>query len=353
MKKEIIVRKIKKGEEKEVLKLARRAFLGIEALSVSKPDNAMVALIDDKIVGGIIYKVIKCDKKKIAYISDAFVDKDSHNQGIGKKLYKETIDFLKKEFDGVTALVKDDNVASFKLLMDNGLKRVSFTEVIINLGLVNAIKHYFTTPFFIAVGMDFYMFMKDEDVKEKDSQLSDLALFFTINLLLAIPIWVGLSRNSTTLNTTFLAYLTVLAIFVLTRYLGFLSTKEKGKFRINNGGMLVNLIVNLFGFPYMINGNWYPEKYKDEKEFKEKLARPELIKWFIFLFLPFLYFTSSPYLKEVAQISFAYLIFFIIPFYPFNYFGGGRIYRYSKRIWLITFIMTAIVLFMMFKVTLI
>ena len=63
MKKEIIVRKIKKGEEKEVLKLARRAFLGIEALNVSKPDNAMVALIDDKIVGGIIYKVIKCDKK--------------------------------------------------------------------------------------------------------------------------------------------------------------------------------------------------------------------------------------------------------------------------------------------------
>ena len=353
MKKEIIVRKIKKSEKKEILKLARRAFLGIESLCVSKPDNAMVALIDNKIVGGIIYKVIKCDKKKIAYISDAFVVKEYHNQGIGKKLYKETIDFLKKEFDGVTALAKDDNVASFKLLMANGLKRVSFTEIVINLGLVNAIKHYFTTPFFIAVGMDFYMLMKEEKVAEKDSQLSDLFLFFGINLLLAIPTWICLSRNYASLSNNFLAYLTVLGIFILIRYLGFLSTKEKGKFRINNGGIFVNLIVNLLGFPYMMNGNWYPEKYENNKEFKEKLARPELIKWFVFLLLPFLYFTSSPYLKDVAQISFAYLIFFIIHFYPFNYFGGGRIYRYSKRIWLITLIVTLIVLFMMLKFTLI
>ena len=353
MKKEIIIRKIKKNEKKEVLKLARKAFLGIESLFVSSPNNAMVALIDDKIVGGIIYKVMKFDEKKIAYISDAFVDKKYHNQGIGKKLYKETIDFLKKEFDGVTALVKDDNVASFKLLMDNGLKRVSFTEAIVNLGFSNAVNHYFKTPFFIAVGMDFYMFMKDEELKEKDSQLSDLGSFFGLSLLLALPIWLSLNRNFDSLSTTFLAYLTVLAIFILLRYLGFLSTKEKGKFRINNGGMFVNLIVSLLGFPYMINGNWYPNKYKNEKEFKEKLARPELIKWFVFLFLPFLYFTSSPYLREIAQISFVYLIFFVIPFYPFDYFGGGRIYRYSKRIWLITFVMTAIVLFMMLKVTLI
>ena len=351
---EIIIRKIKSSEKKEVLKIARSSFSGIESLTVSNPNKAMVALIDNKIVGGIIYKIIKCNQKKIAYISDAFVDKKYHNQGIGKKLYQETIEFLWEEkVDGITALVKDDNVASFKLLMDNGLKRVSFIEIIKNLGFINAIKHYFITPFFIAVGFDFYMVMKDNKVKEKSS-INQLVLFFFINLLLALPIWIGiLTTNSSIFGNLFFAYLTILIIFILTRYIGVLTTKEKWQFRINNGGMIINLIVNFLGFPYMINGNWYPEKYENTKEFKEKLARPELIKWFIFLFLPFLYFTNSPYLKEVAQLSFIYLIFFIIPFYPFNYFGGGRIYQYSKRIWAIALIVTLIVLFMMFKVTLI
>ena len=354
-KKEIIIRKIKKGEEKEVLKIAKRAFLGIESLSVSNPDKAMVALIDNKIVGGIIYKIIDCNKKKIVYISDAFVDKSYHNQGIGKKLYKETIDFLWEEkIDGITALVKDDNVGSFKLLIDNGLKRVNFIEIIKNLGFINALKHYFITPFFVAVGFDFYMVMKENKVKEKKSQINQLGLFFLINLLLASPIWIGiLTTNSSIFVNLFFSYLTILIIFILTRYIGVLTTKEKWKFRINNGGIVVNTIVNFLGFPYMINGNWYPEKYENTKEFKEKLARPELIKWFVFLFLPFLYFTNSPYLKEVAQLSFAYLIFFIIPFYPFNYFGGGRIYRYSKRIWAIVLTVTLIVLFMMVKFTLI
>ena len=354
-KEEIIIRKIKKDEKKEVLKIARRAFLGIESLTVSNPDKAMIALIDNKIVGGIIYKIIKCNQKKIAYISDAFVDKKYRNQGIGKKLYQETIEFLWKEkVDGITALVKDDNVGSFKLLMDNGLKRVGFIEIIKNLGFINAIKHYFITPFFIAVGFDFYMAIKDSKVKEKKSQINQLILFFLINLFLALPIWIGiLTTNSSIFSNLFFAYLTVLIIFILTRYIGALTTKEKWQFRINNGGMIINLIVNFLGSPYMINGNWYPEKYENTKEFKEKLARPELIKWLVFLFLPFLYFTNSPYLKEVAQLSFIYLIFFIIPIYPFNYFGGGRIYQYSKRIWTIVLVVTLIVLFMMFKVTLI
>ena len=215
-KKEIIIRKIKKGEEKEVLKIAKRAFLGIESLSVSNPDKAMVALIDNKIVGGIIYKIIDCNKKKIVYISDAFVDKSYHNQGIGKKLYKETIDFLWEEkIDGITALVKDDNVGSFKLLIDNGLKRVSFIEIIKKLGFINTLKHYFITPFFVAVGFDFYMVMKENKVKEKKSQINQLGLFFLINLLLASPIWIGiLTTNSSIFGNLFFAYLTILIIMV-------------------------------------------------------------------------------------------------------------------------------------------
>ena len=351
--KEVTIRKIKKSEKKYVKKLARITYLGLESLFVSNFNNAFVALIDDEIVGGINYKIIKCQNKKIAYISDAFVDKSYQNQNIGKKLYNETIKFLEETYDGVITIVREDNIKSSKLLENNKLKKVGFNEIIYNFGFINAIKFYFTTFTWLAVGYDIYLKINDKKIIEKNSSLTQIIWFFILNLILALPLWLTIHSNIDNLNITILAYLTILTIFILIRYIGFKTTKEKGKFRINNGGILINLLVSLLGFPYLINGNWYPNKYQNTKEFNEKLARPELIKWFIFLFLPFLYFTSSAYLKELAQISFVYLILFVIPIYPFSYFGGKRIYNYSKKIWVIVLVMTLIMVTMMYKFTLI
>ena len=69
----------------------------------------------------------------------------------------------------MTALVKDDNVASWKLFMENGFKRVGAFEVIRQAGISGALLQYLKTPVPFAVGMDFYMVMKETSVKEKDT----------------------------------------------------------------------------------------------------------------------------------------------------------------------------------------
>lgn len=344
---EIVIRKIRKKEIKKVSKLAKVALFGIKSFFVINPNNAMVALINEEVVGGIIYKIVNCGKKKIAYISNTFVDIDYQNKGIGKKLYNETINYLNKKYNGIIALVREDNIVSSKLFKNSGLIKVSFIEIIKSLGIINAIKCYCATPFFVAVGHDFYMLKKKENISQTKLQIMQFIMYFVLNLILALPIWLSIRFNVDNPKTTILAYLTILILIILIRYMGFKTIKEKFNFRINEGGMLINLVVSFFGFPYLVNGNFYLENYVNQKDLNEKLARPELIKWFVFLLLPFLYFTGIPYFKEIAHIGFIYLILFVIPFYPFSYFGGRRIYNYSKKIWLMVLIITFIVTIMM------
>ena len=102
------IRKMKKEEKREVKKIAVKAFSFFEGLFIGTPKEAIVAVIDNKIVGGITYKNID----NSIYIDFAFVDPKHQGKNIGKELYRETFKQLNTPI--MTALVKDDNVASFK-----------------------------------------------------------------------------------------------------------------------------------------------------------------------------------------------------------------------------------------------
>lgn len=338
----ITIRPMEPGEEQDIVKVGRRAFQFFEALFVTNPKRAMVAEIDSKIVGGIIYKYTNTATKKVAYIDEAFVDPDYHGQGVGRKLYTETFSFLWSQgCDAVTALVKDDNVGSWKLFLDNGFKRVNFFNAIKELGFIGLLKQFIKTPILIGVGMDFYLATKEGNLSEKGQGLGQITSFLLGNLILMLPGWIPLLHQGlTSFKGYFLGYLTILAIFAGVRCLGGLLNKDRGKLRFNNCGALITFIAS-FGLGFFpLNLNWYPDKYQNTPSFKRRLALPEVVKWGIFLTLPLLDNTTSPYLKTVAAISWNYLLLMAIPIYPFEPLGAGRIYRYNKLIWLLTVVIT-------------
>jgi len=194
------IRKMEPTESKEVKKIALKAFgLGIERLFISKPKDAMVALMNGKIVGGINTKYITSGSHKIGYYDTAFIDPIYHGQGIGKLLYEKTTEqFWNDKCTALSALVKDDNVSSWKLFLNNGFKQVSILEVIRHLGITATLKLYFTTPFFIGNGMEHYLAVKDSPVKSKNiNTAKQLLLFFLPILFRADSI---LSDNSQSLN---------------------------------------------------------------------------------------------------------------------------------------------------------
>ena len=132
----ITIRAMRDGEQKEMQQIGKRAFQFVEALFVGRPQKAMAAEYEGRLVGGILYKEFTVRQKRIAYIDEAFVDPDYQGMGIGKKLYTETVEALwKQNYHVLTALVKDDNAGSWKPFLDNGFRRVSVYRIIKEIGI--------------------------------------------------------------------------------------------------------------------------------------------------------------------------------------------------------------------------
>lgn len=346
----IVIRQMRAGEEKEIVKVGRRAFQFFEGLFVVNPKKAMVAEINNKIVGGIIYKYTDKAAKKVAYIDEAFVDPDYHGQGVGRRLYTETFSFLWEQgCDAITALVKDDNVGSWKLFIDNDFKRVTFLQAIKELGFTGLLKQFVKTPTLFGTGMDFYLATKERKGVEKGSGFGQIVSFLLANLIFLTPAWVNLiHKGSGSFKPYFAAYITILLIFAGVRCAGGFFNQDRGKLRFNNCGSLITFLFS-FGLGFFpLNFNWYPDKYQNTPGFKRRLAIPELVKWCIFMVLPLLAITDSAYFKAMAAISCNYLVLMIIPIYPFEALGAGRIYRYNKYIWLFTAVVTLVFTFFIY-----
>ncbi len=344
---EVIIREMRDGEQKQIRKIARRAFQVVEGLFVGTPKKAMAAEWEGRLIGGILYQDLSAGKKKTAYIDEAFVAPEYQGLGVGKKLYTETFAHLWEQgYEVLTALVKDDNVGSWKLFLDNRFQRVSLGEIIREIGVAGLIKHYLKTPLGIAVGMDFYMSGRSNQVTGKGNGTLEFLAFFLANTILLFPIWIRLlCKDSGGFLWNFPAYLTILLLFVLSRYAGMKIAGSQGKFRFNNGGSLLLPLLSLFGNPFLMNANWYPQEYEDTESFRRKLAIPEVVKWLVFIGLPFLKLVQSPYAQAVGQWAAVYLVFMLIPLYPFEGFGGGRIYRYHKKLWFAMCVITIAELF--------
>lgn len=338
---EIRIREMENGEQKTIVKIGKKAFSLFEGIFIGKPKQAIVAEYKGEIIGSIIYKSLSIRRKKVVYIDEAFIDVNYQGLGIGRKLYKETFEYLWEQgCDVITAFVRDENVGSWKLLTDNGFQRVSLCEVKKQIGILGLWNHFVKTPFPFAVGMDFYMVSREGSVREKRDSIFSVP---AVNFLWMLPLWIRfLCTSKEKLLPFLLAYLVVLFFFLGFRYLGNFFNKDKWKFRLNNGGSLIILLLSFWGVGFPFNANWYPDQYEKTNEFKRRLAIPEFVKWTGFSFLALLILTQNPFFKLVGEISGYYLLLMSIPFYPFESFGGGRIYRYNKKVWFIIFLISVI-----------
>ena len=346
----LILREMKDGEQKALQKLGQKSFPLLEGWFVGMPKAAMVAEYEGNAIGCMMYKFVLAGKKKIAYIDQAFVDPAFHGMGVARRLYTETFQHIWEQgCDGITALVKDDNVGSWKPCMNNGFRRVSVPEAVKQLGFGGLLRLCLVTPLALGVGMDFDLVMKDVPLQNKQGGIRQALAFFLVNLLFAAPLWIRLAVMSPErLVPSLLAFLTVLALLLLPRLLMAVCRREAWRFRFNNCGGLIPFILSLMGNVFPMNANWYPDVYENSSAFLKRMAIPELIKWALFLPLPLLALLPGLYWRALSQISSYILLFSVLPLYPFEAFGAGRVFRYSKVLWAITAALTLLALIFLY-----
>lgn len=342
------IRPMKTGEETTVTAIGRKAFRFVESWAVGKPKQAMVAEVDGKILGAIMYKDIDLGREKgrCVYIEEAFVHPEHQGNGVGKKLYAETFAYLKAQgCHSITALVKDDNVASWKPFMDNGFRRVTLAEAIKHMGFGGMLRQYFGTPMMFAVGLDFYLLCSEhgEKVQRKEEKVAQWGTFLLANILLLLPLWIRILWGDRILPLQDMAaWLTILVVFGITRYAGGMLSGVEHVYRMNNCGGFLTAMLSFWGLLFPMNGNWYPVRYENTDVFRKKLAWPELIKWIILLLLSLSGRMPGEYFKALSQMAEAFLVFSVLPVYPFEGYGAGRIFRYKKELWLITAVISVI-----------
>ena len=326
---------IRPMEEKEALsvqEMGKRAFIGMERWMIGKPKKALVAEVDGQLAGAVMYKLMEAGGKRIGYIDFAFVDPKRHNRGIGTALYGAAVEYLwtQEGCDALTALVKDDNVGSWGLFLKNGFARVSLPELVRQFGVGGALKQYFGTPFCLGVGMEYYVALREKICTSgKSGSAGQIVSYLLANALLLLVALAGRMQHAFAFAAAYCALLlgAIAAGFVGTRFSG-----RDWRFRHINGGALICALVNLTALFPMV-GNWYPLHYERTRAFRRDMGMVALFEWlFMLVVTAIAIFGNMPHapVRFVGQIGAFFLVYRMIPFYPFESYGGRRVLDWSK-----------------------
>jgi len=244
---ELIFRTMNNNEAIELKRLARKSFGLIEGLFVTKPKTALVAIIDEQIIGGFIYKLEICNGKKIGIASFLFTDPAFQGQVIGKQICDKGIQHL-WEFgcEYLVTLVRDDNVASWRVFEKNGFVLTNLQKVVSFIGLFGAIKLFIKSSYgHFAIGYNFYFASSEEQSASsyrKEGPIVQIMLYVLLNILFFLPFVIITQNIFSVLVSSAFVFLGI----VFAGYIGTLFSKRKWSFRLTGGGAFLYFIINIF-----------------------------------------------------------------------------------------------------------
>lgn len=341
------IREMHKDEAQMVWKTGRPSFGLVEGMAFKKPEQAFLAIIDGKVAGMASYRIYTGkDNKKIGYVETGYVKKGLEGNGIGSKLYeKATLHLKENGCETVTATVKDDNAASWKLFENNGYHITGYVQMLHNYGLWGTIRLWFHSTLAIASGFHLWSTIP---VKE-GSGIRQISAFVLFNLLILLPaLLLGETPRSFAIRTG--AIMLLLAASLLGGFIATIFSKETWHFRTAGGGMLISVLITVLGGIWPVVGRFYPEKYQRSPEFRRSMGLEGLFEWLFLLMLT----GTAEVLKDqwvlwntVKTFGVPLLLIHSIPVYPFECFGGKRIWDYSKGLSALTILISGLLLFLM------
>lgn len=331
------IREMRPEEAKAVRKLGRKTFEPFESIFVPMPKACYVAVEDEEIIGAVLYKYLPIVGKKIGYVDYIFVDKKGHGKGVGSQLVEVCLNKMRQEgCDGISAIVRDDNVGSWKMFVNEGMKRVGLYDLIKYFGIGGMLSLTFKTPLNFATGMEFYLNLDgDSHVSKKENTWAQIITYIVLTMILLLP---SFDRGIEYGVYILLGVSSVLGIRMAAGYLGTLFSKEDWHFRTTEGGYLIPLVTSFIGGIYLISGNWYPKTYRRGPEFKRALGLTALFQWLSLLLIILLMRTplaDIEFIDVMASVAAMLMVVSVVPFYPLASFGGKRIFDWNKGLYMV------------------
>jgi len=332
---DLTFRSMNNDEAMELKKLARKSFGFIEGLFVTKPKTAIVAIIDEKIVGGFVYQLEICNGKKIGFVSFLFTDPVFQGQGIGKQICEKGIQHLWEiGCDNLVTFVRDDNVFSWGIFKKNGFALTNLQNVANVIGLLRAMKLYIRTLYgLFGIGHDFYIASPEKEsasLQKKEGTIRQVLVYVLLNTLIFLPNAI-ITRNiiPVIVSSSF-----IFLGIVFAGYIGTLFSKRKWSFRFTGGGVVSYFIINIFpNLFFPVIGNWYPIQYENNPKFKRDMAINVISVW-LFLLILLIVGKNIKYIPMlfmyVPSIAAVLIILKCLPIPVFESGGFGRVFKWNK-----------------------
>lgn len=341
----IDIREMRKGEESLVWKTGRSSFGPLERLAVQKPKQAFLAISDGQIVGMASYQIFAAkNNQKIGYVETGYVKKGCEGKGIGSKLYRRATIYLKEQgCETVTATVKDDNVASWKLFENNGYHIISFLQMLQYYGLIDSIRLWFKSTLAIATGFHLWSTMPFRS----STTVRQIGIFMFLNLLILLPAF-AFDSNAAEFGLHAAATTSLLVVSLLGGLIATLFSQVKWHFRVARGGLLISILVTMLGGIWPVVGRLYPIEYKRTVEFRRNMGLEGLSEWMAILLLigaAAALNDQSAIWGRIISLGSNLLLYHALPVYPFECFGGRRIWDYNKGLSALTIVVSAALIF--------
>ncbi len=324
---EIFLRDMQPEEASSIRALARKSFTSLERFFLPKPSAALLAIAGGEVVGGCSYKTWALPGgRKVGYLETGFVKHGWEAQGIGSTLYKNVTErLLANGCSSVTALVRDDNVASWHAMEKCGLSVVSFKRLFQQYGLPGLLRVWFSSYLCVLPGFRLW----STSGTGSGQPFGRFFAYLALNLLFLLPAFAYHSNGQAPMLAA-LACL-VLTPLAITRLISLLD-KQKWHFDLARGGILPTFLVSCFGGFFPLVGKVYPTQYGTSPAFRQSMGIMALLQWatiFALTGLGFFLQFNGPFFQYLSLFGMFFLLYYSLPFDPFGCFGGRRIWDWS------------------------
>jgi RimJ/RimL family protein N-acetyltransferase len=345
---EPIIRVMAESEAPIVLRGQRKAFSPLFALFLSRPKEALVAESDGHIVGAVTFKTIPTANGKAGYLDIAYVDASQRGNHLGSRLYIAAMEHLKTQGCSIiTATIRDDNRASWKIMQNNGCVALPFLKLVEKVGFTGALRIGAHSHFAYALGHELWV------THEPISNSSTRTLFGFIFLNLLILLIASRGAIFFTLGG-----MVVLAAEVAGSWLGTLSSRDRATWHLQrpHAALPLSFFVSIVRGLLPNNTVWQLEEgHYPIPERKALLGRVSLAGWiatslatiasYVILETDLGNDMVESVFEGMINLGILLLFYRTVAVFPFESFGGRRVYDWSRwRFWLMAVVSVAIIM---------
>ncbi|MDO5844573.1 MAG: GNAT family N-acetyltransferase, partial [Methanocorpusculum sp.] len=289
---------------------------------------------DGTFAGGAFLVVVPGAKGKVGCIDIIFVQPAHRGSGLAKRLYHEAVEMLRQQgCQTIMALVRGDNSQSLRRFECEGLAPTTLRGLSARTGMGGLCRLFIKTASLACATGCWVLCDQVVPTRSVGGTANNTARVLGVNgLFLLCGAMLHLSSGGAWWTVLAAAFL--LMLITLGETVGKHIAGGNWRFVMPEGGLVPSAIVALLGGFYPMLGHWYVTDRKNTPEYRHRMALPAKAAWLCVLAATVicqLLKTVYPLFQCTAEFGMMLLLFYMLPFYPFDTFGGRRIREDSAR----------------------